>query len=131
MSEERIAELEAKNAELEERLAMVEFKVQLLSENTNTSRLIFEYNITHNQYTRLMDLMDEFRKMIDNGEKVYHGNFETKVYRITGKDGDYHFCESLAQSFMEDGRWEEVFPALYGDMQKYAHYMERCRKGED
>lgn len=131
MSEVRIAELEAKNAELEERLSMVEFKVQLLSENTNTSRLLFEYNITHNQYLRLMDLMDEFRKMLDGGEKVYHGSFETMVYRITGKDGDYHFCESLAQSFMEDGRWEEVFPALYGDMPKYAYYMERRRKGED
>lgn len=131
MSEARIAELELRNAELEERLAMLEFKVQLLSENTNTSRLLFEYNITHAQYVQLMDLMDELRKQIDNGEKVSHGSFETKVYGITGKDGDYHFCESLAQSFMEDGRWEEVFPALYGDMQKYAHYMERRRNGED
>lgn len=131
MCEERIAELEVKNEQLEERVVMLEFKVQLLSENTNISRLLFEYNITHSQYTQLMDLMDEFRKEVDKGDKVYHGTFETKVYAITGKDGDYHFCESLAQSFMEDGRWEEVFPALYGDMTKYKNYMERRSKGEE
>ena len=131
MCEDRIIELEGKNTELEKRVAMLEFKVQLLSENTNTSRLLFEYNITHTQYVQLMDLMDDLRKKIDNKENVNHGSFESKVYVITGKDGDYHFCESLAQSFMEDGRWEEVFPALYGDMKKYEYYMERRRKGEE
>ncbi len=34
------------------------------------------------------------------------------------------FCEYLAQSFMEDGRWEEVFATLYGEMPKYKFYME-------
>lgn len=124
MSEEKIFELE-------KRIEMLEFKVDLLSQNTNTSRLLFEYNITHPQFTALMDLMDKFRKEIDNKNKVSHVSFEEKVYKITGNNGDYHFCESLAQAFMEDGRWEEVFPALYGNMPKYAYYMESRKKGED
>lgn len=131
MCEERIKELETKNNELEERISMLEFKVQLLSENSNISRLLFEYNISHQEYVKLMDLMDELRNTIEKGEKIHHGNFEQKVYEIIEKDGDYHFCESLAQSFMEDGRWEEVFPALYGDMPKYKYYMEKRIKGED
>lgn len=131
MNEEKIIELESKNNELEDRISMLEFKIQLLSENTNTSRLLFEYNMTNLQYKRLMDLMDGFRKEIDSKNEVYHGTFEQKVYAITGKEGDYHFCESLAQSFMEDGRWEEVFPALYGDMKKYEYYMEKRKKGEE
>lgn len=116
--------------ELEKRIEMLEFKVQLLSEDSNTNRLLFEYNITHNQYVELMDLMDEFRSAIESGTEVNHGTFEQKVYEIIGNDGDYHFCEALAMSFMEDGRWEEVFPALYGDMMKYKYYMGKRKKGE-
>jgi len=44
---------------------------------------------------------------------------------------DKLLCESLAQSFMEDGRWEEVFPALYGSMLKYKYYMETRENGKD
>lgn len=36
---------------------------------------------------------------------------------------DYHFAETIAQAFMEDGRWKEVFPALYGGMSKYQSCM--------
>ena len=125
MNEEAIMELKEKNSELEERVAMLEFKVKLLHENTCTSGLLFEHDITHTQYDQLMNLMDKIRKKIDNKEAVYHGSFEMQVYKITGKDGDYHFCEAIARSFMEDGRWEEVFPALYGDMEKYKYYLER------
>ena len=131
MCEDKINELEKKNYELEKRVSMLEFKIQLLFEDTNISRLLFEYNISHQEYSELMDLMDEFRNNIEKGEKVHHGFFEQKVYGVVGKYGDYHFCESLAQSFMEDGRWEEVFPALYGDMPKYKYYMEKRIKGED
>lgn len=30
-------------------------------------------------------------------------------------------CEELAKGFMEEGRWEEVFKSLYGDMTKYSY----------
>lgn len=118
------------NINLEERVAMLEFKVQLLSEDTNISRLLFEYDITYLQYQKLMDLMDEVRKKIETGT-VSHGTFEQKVYDILEKQGDYHFCEALAQSFMEDDRWEEVFPHLYGDMKKYEYYMKAYKKGQE
>lgn len=130
MLEEKVKELELKNNELENRLSLLEFKVQLLSEDSNVSRLLFEYNITHSQYTKLMDLMDNLRVTISNKIPVDHTSFEEKVYDILDKNGDYHFCESLAQSFMEDERWEEVFPALYGDMPKYKYYMEKRAQGE-
>lgn len=114
------------NEELEARVDLLEFKVQMLFENTETSRMLFEYNITRTQYQQFMNLMDDYRHMLDKGQEVNHGAFEARIYQIRGADGqgDYHFCESLAQSFMEDGRWEEVFPALYGDMPKFQNYME-------
>lgn len=124
MSEERINELE-------NRLEMAEFKLQLLYDNTDTDRLLFDYDISRNQYVKLMDLMNKFRNKLENGEEVSHASFESNVYTITGREGDYHFCEYLARSFMEEGRWEEVFPALYGNMAKYKHYMKRRINGED
>ena len=124
MSEERIIKLE-------ERLELLEFKVEMLAEKSRVGDILFESNLTREQYKGIMDLMDESRKHIDNNEKVHHYDFETKIDKITGQNGDYHFCENLAQAFMEDGRWEEVFPALYGDMPKFKYYMERRLKGEE
>lgn len=67
-----------------------------------------------------MDLMDEYRKKIDQEQSVHHAEFENKVYQlIPEKMGDYHFCELIAKLLMEEDRWPEVFPALYGDMPKY------------
>ena len=119
------------NEELEARLSMLEYKVQLLFTDNRSSRLLFEYNITNVQYIRITDVLTEYRDMIDKGEDVSNGEFEERIYAITGLAGDYHFCESLTQALMEERAWEEVFPALYGDMAKYKNYMERRRLGEN
>lgn len=115
---------------LEQRIKMLEFKVQLLSERTNTSEILLEYDISKEQYDKIMDLMDEIRSDLSNNNEVNNSIFENKIYKIIGKDGDYHFCEAIAKAFMEDNRWEEIFPALYGKFPKYKYYMEKQKKGE-
>ncbi|GAA0106723.1 hypothetical protein UT300013_33470 [Paraclostridium sordellii] len=115
---------------LEQRIEMLEFKVKLLSERTNTSQILLEYNISKEQYIKIMDLMDDIRFDLLNKNNVNNSVFESKIYEIIGKDGDYHFCEAIAKAFMEDNRWEEVFPALYGKLPKYKYYMENQKKGE-
>ena len=110
---------------IEERLAFIEFRQQLLFDNDELSRILFEYQITESESRDIMDLMDSFREKIDNGEKVHHGIFEQQMYNILpAHEGDYHFCEFIARAFWEDRRWEEVFPALYGDFPKYSHLFE-------
>lgn len=105
---------------LEERIALLEFQVKLLYNNSPSDRFVFESKITHEQYIAIMDLMDSIRNKLENGQSVHHYEFEQNIYNlIPEKDGDYHFCEIIAQLFAEEGRWEEVFPALYGDMPKY------------
>lgn len=107
---------------MEERLDFIEFRQRLLFDNDSVSRLLFEYEITDGEYTKIMNLMDEYRSMIDNNKKVYSGTFEDEIYQIVpSHNGDYHFCEYICKSFMEEGRWEEVFPALYGDNPKYSY----------
>lgn len=106
--------------EILERLEFIEFRQELLFDNTEVDRLLFEYKISRSQYRAIMDLMDIYRQKIEQGEEVSHHSFEQKVYGIVPEHhGNYHFCEFITRAFMEAGRWEEVFPALYGDLPKY------------
>jgi len=109
---------------IEERLDFIEFRQQLLFENNDVSRLLFEYNVTKQQYNAVMDIFDEYRNKIEAGESVSHGAYEQKIYEVVPQhNGNYHFAEFLAQTLHEDGRWTEVFEALYGDMPKFQSYL--------
>ena len=78
-----------------------------------------------------MDLMDALREKIDNGQKISHGEYETEINKIMlDPKYDYHFAESIARAFMEERRWEEIFPALYGSFSKYRAYFDDRRKDE-
>ena len=94
----------------------------------NIDRTFREYHITKNEQHKIMDVMDKYRNLIDDGIKVSSASFENDIISIFGGDInaarhnpsiEYHFCEFIAKDFMEDGRWEEVYPALYGDLPKY------------
>ena len=104
---------------LEERVDQLEFQLELLFNNTDVDRFVYESKLTRKQYRSIMDLMDSMREKIDAGEDINHRDFESTIYkRIPEKNGDYHFCKFIAKLFAEEGRWEEVYPALYGDMPK-------------
>lgn len=122
--EKEITMLKTENQILSDKIDFLEFRLELLAEGSNISSLLFECKITHSQYSLIMDLMDEQREKLDKKEKVDHIEFETRIGEITGNH-DYHFAELVAKAFMDDGRWDEVFPALYGDMPKYKYYLER------
>lgn len=111
---------------MEERLDFIEFRQQLLFDNDDLSHLLFEYQITSNEYLKIMDLMDELRIKLSKHQDVYSGEYERRIYEIVPScNGDYHFCEFIAKAFYEDGRWEEVFPALYGDSPKYSYLFKK------
>ncbi len=108
--------------EIMERLDLIEFRQELLFNNSEVDRSLFEYRLTRLQYKAIMDVMDEFRKRIDKGQDCSSATFERKIYSIVPEhEGNYHMCEELAKGFMEEHRWEEVFMALYGDMSKYSY----------
>ena len=56
-----------------ERLDFIEFRQQLLFDNDDVSRSIFEYGLTREQYKRIMNLMQDYRERIERGEKCGHG----------------------------------------------------------
>ncbi|PHD62937.1 hypothetical protein [Bacillus wiedmannii] len=105
---------------LKEQVAHLTFKQNLLYTNGNVERLIFEYDLTQVQYTQIMDLMDEYRKKIGQGEKVSHHEFEKQINDIV-PGHSYHFAEGISFAFWQNNRWEEVFNALYRDMEKYKY----------
>lgn len=96
-------------------------------------RTFKEYHVTKEEQQKIMDVMDKYRTYIANGIDVYHADFEKDIISIFGGNIpamhhnpaiEYHFCEFVAKDFMEDGRWEEVFPALYGSFVKYGGKIE-------
>ncbi|MDQ0114376.1 DUF1878 domain-containing protein [Paenibacillus harenae] len=114
--------------ELLNRLDLIEFRQELLFSNTPYDRLLFEYNLSRDQSTSIMDLMDDLRTQIESGEKVHHGTLEQAIYRIApNHNANYHFAEAIAQELHRAGRWEEVFATVYGHMPKYQSYMNESR----
>lgn len=108
--------------EIMERLDFIEFRQELMFNNKDIDRSIFEYKITRSQFNDIKDLMDKYRNLIENGEKCSHHSFESDMYKILPEhDGDYHMCEEIAINFFIDGRWKEVFDTLYGNMPKYSY----------
>ncbi|MFY0762138.1 DUF1878 domain-containing protein [Metabacillus dongyingensis] len=113
---------------VEERLDFLEYRQQLLFENTDYSRLLFEYKVTREQNKEIMDIFDEYLNKIEEGENVTHHSFEQRIYNVVPQqNGNYHFVESLAQDNHKSGSWERVFEVLYGSMKKYESYMSSQR----
>lgn len=109
--------------EMEKCIRMLMFQVELLFENSEIDRYVFESRLTREQFTDIMNLMDELRCKLDAGNTINVHEYEEAVYSIVPeKHGQYHFCETIARLFAEDGRWEEVFPALYGSLPKYSSW---------
>jgi hypothetical protein len=122
-------EMEMDMHELEKRLDFIEFRQELLFEDTIVSRLLFEHKITRTQHKQIIGLMDEYRDLILAGKKVSHHTFEQKVYDIVPQiNNNYHFVEHLVKGYHEIGGWEEVFETLYGYMPKYQNYLEQKDK---
>lgn len=107
---------------IEERLEFIEFRQELLFNNSNLDRILFEYKITRRQYEGIMDIMDKYRDNLKDKITICKEKFEEEIYNeVPHIKMNYHFCESIARAFMEQGRWEEVFPAIYGDLAKYGN----------
>jgi len=120
-----VAKKEGEFMNLEERVKQLEFQIQLLFRNTSIDRYFFETNVTKEQYLDILDYMDVIRTKIGAGEEVHHRTFEAEIYNIVPEyNGNYHFCESITQLFAENHDWEEVFPALYGNMPKHGGEIE-------
>ena len=109
-----------------ERLDLIEFRQDLLFSGSELDRSIYEYRLTSEQYHRIMDLMDEYRARIERGEPCHHSKLEAQMYEIVPEhEGDYHMCEEIVKGFYNEGRWEEVFINLYGEMLKYSYMRKR------
>lgn len=78
------------------------------------------YNINDNQYSRIMDIMDEAAAAIRNGEEYTNYKLERKMISVVKSSNpdkviEYHAIQDIVSAFLEDGRWEEVFLTLYKD----------------
>ncbi|MEB8804922.1 DUF1878 family protein [Bacillus cereus] len=113
-------------AEIKERLELLEFRQQLLFENTEFARFLFEMEVTKEQLNRIYDLMDALSEEIREEKLVTHSAYEQQIYEIVpAKRGNYHFAESISQILHEGSRWPEVFEHVYGSMEKFKSYLNK------
>ena len=106
--------------QLNERLDFIEFRQDLLFRDTELSRLLFEYKITRKQFETIESLMERCREDFLNGCIITSEDFEQEIYNILPlENGNFHFCEYLTKSFMNEGKYEEVLLFLYGHLPKY------------
>lgn len=61
-NEGRIEFLENENESLKERIDLLEFRFELLFDNSESCRYFIERNFTRQQYNAVMDLMDLLRE---------------------------------------------------------------------
>lgn len=108
----------------EERLDFLEFRQELLFDNTEFSRILFEKKVTREQLNAIRSVFQSYRDAIESGEEVASIAYEQRIYEVVPHCfGDYHFAEGLAQEYHRQGQWEEVFLALYGDETKFQGYL--------
>lgn len=86
----------------------------------NIERVRETFHISDKAFSKVMDLMDEVRAAIKAGKGYDHYIFEHKMRQIVvapvgDPEYDYHMAIEIAEAFGLDGRWTEVYPALYKD----------------
>lgn len=105
-----------------ERFDFIEFRMDLLREGTEFCKYLYDCKITREQLNELYSVMDYCRSKVDNNEEISSAEYETKVLAIVDNMMlDYHFCEDFARLLWEEHRYEEVFPALYSQANKFKH----------
>ena len=96
---------------------------------TNVEKMRETFHITEDTYKRIMDLMDEVRAALKTGKEYDLFTFERKMKQIVrapagAPEYDYHMVEEVAEAFLLDGRWEEVFLTLYTDEPSQKSFIE-------
>ena len=106
---------------LEERVELLEFQMEMLHGDPLLERLVYEAKLTGGDYEAVLKLLGEYREKIGRGETVSRAEFEEDFYKaVPSKDGDYGFCECLLKTLAEAKRFEDVFQALYANVPKYS-----------
>lgn len=87
---------------------------------SHVAEVVKDYNVSQDELKKIHDVMDEVRSTLREKGKYSPAEFERKIKgAMKGNRNeqyiDYHFVKEMARAFMEDDRWAEVYPALYGD----------------
>ena len=88
------------------------------------------YHITDQAYQSVEDLMKTAREALRNGEDYDHFMFEKDMKKIVkapkgDPEYDYHMVIEVAQAFLLDRHWEEVYLQLYQNEGSEKAFIER------
>lgn len=103
----------------------IKFKQELLFENSEFTRILFEVDCTRTQRDELINLLDSLDKKDMNNEKIAHGSYEQAIYEIFPQHKyNYHFAENLVIALYKEGNYREMIKGLYGHQRKFEETFE-------
>jgi predicted transcriptional regulator with HTH domain len=112
MSELKIKALQRQNEELSERISSLEYRLALLSEDSNVNRLLSDFKINYREYRAIVDLMKGYENILKNDGTLSYEEYEISIYNITEIERDIEFARLLAMAFTKDRRFSQVFDII-------------------
>lgn len=101
--------------ELQERLDLMEYQIELLLEDTPYSRFVVQHKLTRNQ----ADILDDVLRTIEKDNTSYNSDkFENEVSEKLGSDYNCGFCEQFARNCYKSGVYENTIFELYKNSNK-------------
>lgn len=81
-----------------------------------------DYNVTVEELNSVKTIFDDYFRKFMSGQQVERTSFSDSIGAVlpnlTGIIVTY-FAENIAKAFLHEGKWTDLFWALYGDIPKY------------
>jgi hypothetical protein len=112
MSELKIKALQRENEDLSERISSLEYRLELLSEDSNVNKLLSDFRINYREYGAIVDLMKGYENTLKNDGSLSYEEYERSIYNITEIERDIEFARLLAKAFTKDGQFIPVLEII-------------------
>ena len=107
---------------IENEIKEINFRMNLLRENTDLSKYIYDCEVKEEQWEHIREYFEELYDLVCAKKEIDSSTYETKILSFVDNEQlDYHFAEYIAQLQWEANNYKEVFETLYKDSAKFHH----------
>jgi hypothetical protein len=108
MDEERLAELERRVADLEDKVVMLSQIADF--QNHPFIFSVLEANMNGKQVDQVLDLMTKAEDSLKTNKPMNHVEFESALYKIVpSQNGNYQFAKTIVMTLHDEERFDAVY----------------------
>jgi hypothetical protein len=108
MREEKMADLERRVADLEEKVIMLSQIADF--ENHPFIFSVLEANMNGKQVNQVLDLMTKAEESLKSEKPMNHIEFERAIYKIVpSQNGNYQFAKTIVMTLHDEERFNAVY----------------------